>query len=55
MEHHIYHIRLPPLNATFFIMHVRNCVMGATPMKWVSKEAWMSLNVYSLCLENYSL
>ena len=32
MERHFYHIRWPPLNVTIFIMHVRNCVMGATPM-----------------------
>ena len=33
----LYHIRWPPLNVTIFIMHVRNCVMGATPMKWTNK------------------
>ena len=32
MEKHFYHIRSPPLNATFFITHMRNCIMGATPM-----------------------
>ena len=32
MEIHFCHIRCPPLNVTIFIMHVRNCVMGATPM-----------------------
>ena len=28
----LYLIRWPPLNGTDFITHVRNCVMGATPM-----------------------
>ena len=28
-----YHIRRPPLNVTIFITHVRNCVMGASPME----------------------
>ena len=32
IENLFYHIRLPPLNVTILIMHVRNCVMGATPM-----------------------
>ena len=32
MENHFYHIRLHPLNVIFFITHVRNSVMGATPM-----------------------
>ena len=32
MENHFNHIRGPPLNVTIFIMHVCNCVMGATPM-----------------------
>ena len=32
MENHFYHIRGPPLNVTIFITHVRNCVIGATPM-----------------------
>ena len=35
MENHFYHIMWPSLNVTIFIMHMRNCVMGATPMlKW---------------------
>ena len=29
----VYHIRRPPLNAIICIMHVRNCVMGATQMQ----------------------
>ena len=29
---HIYHIRWTPLIVTIYITHVRNCVMGATPM-----------------------
>ena len=37
MENHFYHIRWPPLNVTIFIMHMRNCIMGATPMS-VSKR-----------------
>ena len=28
----VYHIRLPPLNVTIFITHVRNCVMVVTPI-----------------------
>ena len=32
MENHFYQIELPPLNVDIFIMHVRKCVMGATPM-----------------------
>ena len=32
MENHFYHIRWPPLNVTIFITHVRNCVMGDTPL-----------------------
>ena len=32
MENHFYHIRWPPLNVTICITHVRNCVMGATPV-----------------------
>ena len=40
MENHFYHIRRPPLNVTIFIMHVRKCVMGATPMAdHILKEA----------------
>ena len=31
-KNHFYHIRLPPLNVFIFITHVRNCVMGATPI-----------------------
>ena len=38
MENHLYHIRLPPLNATVFITHVHNCVMGATPMQMKCSE-----------------
>ena len=34
MKNHFYHIRCPPLNVTIFIMHVCNCVIGATPMTW---------------------
>ena len=32
MENHFYHIRWPPLNLTIFIIYVRNCVVGVTPM-----------------------
>ena len=32
MEDHFHHVRWPPLNVTIFITHVRNCVMGSTPM-----------------------
>ena len=32
MENHYDHIRWFPLNVTIFDTHVRNCVMGATPM-----------------------
>ena len=32
LENRFYHIMCPPLNVTIFITHVRNCVMGATPM-----------------------
>ena len=35
MENHFYHIRRPPLNVTICITHVRNCVMGATPMHMI--------------------
>ena len=31
-EKYFNHIRSPPLNVTIFITHVRNCVMGVTPM-----------------------
>ena len=33
MENHFWHIRLPLLNVTIFITHMRNCVMGASPMQ----------------------
>ena len=29
---YFYHIRGPHLDVTIFISHVRNCVMGTTPM-----------------------
>ena len=32
MINHFYHIGWPPLNVTILVTHVRNCVMGATPM-----------------------
>ena len=32
IENHFHHIRLPPLNVTIFITHVRSCLMRATPM-----------------------
>ena len=32
MENPFYHIRWPPLNVTIFIMHLRNCIMGASPI-----------------------
>ena len=32
IENHFYHIKRPPLNFTFYITHVRNCVIGASPM-----------------------
>ena len=38
IENHFNHIRSPPLNVTFFITHVRNCVMGATPMDILSNK-----------------
>ena len=31
----VYHSWWPPLNITIFITHMRNCVMGATPMETV--------------------
>ena len=34
----VYHIRWPPLNVTIFITHVRNCVIGATPMHIIHSE-----------------
>ena len=37
MDNHFYHIRCPPLDVTIFITHVRNCVMGATPMITLEK------------------
>ena len=33
VENNFSHIRWPLLNVTIFITHVRNCVMGATPME----------------------
>ena len=32
MENHFYYIRWPPLDVTIFIMHMRNCIMGARSM-----------------------
>ena len=32
MDNHFYRIRTPPLNVTVFTTHVRNYVMGATPV-----------------------
>ena len=37
-KNHFYHIWLPSLNVTIFITHVRNCVMGATPMSYQSES-----------------
>ena len=36
-KNHFYHVRWPPLDVTIFITHVRNCVMGATPMLIMTK------------------
>ena len=41
-KNHFYHIKWPPLNVTIFIMHMRNCVIGATPMS-VSKRGYRIL------------
>ena len=32
MKNHLYHIMLPPLNVTIFIMYMGYCIMAATPM-----------------------
>ena len=46
----IYHIRLPPLNVTIFISHLRNCVMGAKPMfcayETSTEISWFSFNPF---------
>ena len=34
MINRFYNLGLPPLNVTIFNTHVRNCVMGARPMKY---------------------
>ena len=38
MENQYYHIRWLPLNNTIFITHVRNRVVGATPMDQAMKN-----------------
>ena len=43
MENYFYHIRWPPFNVTIFITHVRNCVIGATPMKII--RFWFHLYI----------
>ena len=35
-----YHISWPPLSVTIFIMHMRNCVMGAAPMVEKIEGPW---------------
>ena len=54
---HFYHIRWPPLNVTIFIMHVRTCIMGVTPMLLENNMCWKLckpcetlLNVLIICL-----
>ena len=54
MENHFYHIRWPLLNVTIFIMHVHNCVMGATPMNTIlSRSEFFPLRAVSYGMENH--
>ena len=46
MGNHFYHIKGPPLNVTISITHVRNCMMGATPLDGNPEEK--GINVATL-------
>ena len=47
MENHFFHIRWTYLNVTNIFMHVRNCVMGATPMHTAEISKQQSVSTVS--------